>query len=281
MFTFFCSRRFCRLPQIKSANISVICGKYFMKIFFCSIILFFFTGFVFAQSKKPEVKPAPVGFAVVELFTSQGCSTCPAADKILSEAIAEARKNKKPVYAMSFHVDYWNRLGWKDPYSSVQFTFRQKNYSDALGEKEIYTPQLFVNGKTAFVGSDKKRLLAEIDKELIIPAKVTLQLSKSDSSAADTLWIDYVSSKTDKNYNLYVALVQRGIVTRVSKGENAGKMLAHDNVVRVFKTIPLLTLKGTLKIPVKKFTLNSNFSIYGYVQQKQTKKILGVAGFDL
>lgn len=234
-----------------------------------------------AQKKQQEKKQVTQqGFAVVELFTSQGCNTCPPADKILSEVIVEARINKKSVYAMSFHVDYWNKQGWKDPYSSLKFTNRQNNYSSVLGEREVYTPQIFVNGKTAFVGSDKKRLMIEIDKELKIPESVSLKLSKGDSSTVDTLWIDYVSSKTDKNFNLYVALVQRNIVTKVGKGENAGKTLTHDNVVRIFETIPLLSPNGKLKISAKKFSLNNTFSIYGYIQQKQTKQILTATGFD-
>lgn len=220
-------------------------------------------------------------FVVVELFTSQGCSTCPPADKLLSEVIADARKNRKPIYAMSFHVDYWNKSGWKDPYSKFQFTNRQNNYVSAMGEKEVYTPQVFVNGKMGFVGSDKKRLLSEADKELKTPAMVSLSLSKSDSSTTDTLFIKYTASKTDKNLNLYVALVQRGIITKIGKGENAGKTLKHDNVVRAFESVPLNSLKGTLKIPVKNLKLNANFSVYGYVQQKQTKKILAATGFDL
>lgn len=235
----------------------------------------------YAQKKQPKKKQIEQpGFAIVELFTSQGCNACTAADKILSEVIADARKNKKPVYAMSFHVEYWNKLGWKDPYSSLKFTNRQKNYSSVLGEREVYTPQIFVNGNTPFVGSDKKRLLSEIDKELKISPSVSLKLSRSDSTTTDTLRIDYVSSKTDKNFNLYIALVQRNIVTKVVKGENAGKTLTHDNIVRIFETIPLLSPSGELKISVKMFSLNNNFSIYGFIQQKQTKHILAATGFD-
>lgn len=220
-------------------------------------------------------------FAVVELFTSEGCYSCPPADKVLSEIIATARKNNQPIYAMSFHVDYWNRLGWKDPYSNFLFTNRQNNYSSALGEREVYTPQVFVNGKTSLVGSDKNKLLSKIDDELKNSSNIILKLIKNNLSSADTLFINYESSKTDKNYNLCVSLVQRGITSKVGRGENGGKTLYHDNVVRHFESIPLLFSKGTVKIPVKKFFLNSTFSVYGYVQQKQTKHVLAATGFDL
>jgi hypothetical protein len=245
---------------------------------------FFFFIFLFTVntiSIAQNIKKAAAPFAVVELFTSEGCSSCPPADKVLSEVIADARKNNKLVYAFSFHVDYWNRLGWKDPYSSFLYTSRQNNYSDVIGVREVYTPQVFVNGKTAFVGSDKKRLTTELEKELKLPAKLSLILSKNSISTSDTLFIDYESSKSDKNYNISLGLVQRGIVSNVGKGENSGKTLSHDNVVRVFETLPLNNVKGIIKIPVKKFSLNSNFSVYGYVQQKQTKEILAADGFDL
>jgi len=224
-------------------------------------------------------KDAFAGFAVVELFTSQGCHSCPPADKILSEIIAGARKSKKPVYAISYHVDYWNKLGWKDPYSSKSFTLRQNNYVSALGGKEVYTPQVFVNGKIAFVGSDPSRLNSEIEKALKSPAKVSLAITK-DSLLRDTLFVSYTSSKSDKNFSLVFSVVQRGVVTKVGKGENSGKTLTHDNVVRAFEIIPLSALNGNAKIPVKGLSLSSSFSLYSYVQQKQTKEILGVTGWD-
>lgn len=238
--------------------------------------------FSYQLTKAQSLKKIESGsFVVVELYTSEGCNTCPPAEKLLSELIFDARKNKKPIYAMEFHVDIWNRLGWKDPFSKFQFTYRQKNYTDALGEMEVYTPQVFVNGNKPFTGSDKKKLLSEIDKELKKPAGITLKLSKNFLSTADTLLIDYESSKTDKNMNVYVVLVERGLVSKIGKGENSGKTLTHDNVVRVLENTPLLSEKGTIKIPVTAFKLNPAFSIYGFVQQKLNKRVLAAAGFDL
>lgn len=230
-----------------------------------------------AQNLKEQ---STIGFAVVELFTSQGCSSCPAADKVLSEVINDARKNNKPVYAFSYHVDYWNKYGWKDPYSSMQFTRRQNNYVSALNADEVYTPQVFVNGKTYLLGSDKKKLQTEIDKELKAPVKQTLQISKSTILKADTLVLNYNTNKADKNYSLVVAVVQRGLTNKIGKGENSGKTLTHDNVVRVFEIFPVDSAKGIVQIPMKKFKAEKNCSLYAYVQQKQSKQILAVTGFD-
>ncbi len=230
--------------------------------------------------QQKQVAQINSGFAVVELFTSQGCRSCPAADKLLSEIIDDARKNNKPVYALSYHVDYWNKYGWKDPYSSFAFTKRQNNYIGALSGDEVYTPQVFVNGKTYFLGSDKKKLQSEIDKELKTPAKLTLQISKSTTNKTDTLVLNYTTTKADKNYSLVVAVVQRGLTTKIGKGENAGKTLSYDNVVRIFQIFPVESAKGTIQLALKKFKPEKNCSLIVYVQQKQSKQILAAAAFD-
>jgi hypothetical protein len=251
-----------------------------MKIKSGAFIFFLFCIVKIATAQnKPSAEIKYNGFAVVELFTSQGCNSCPAADKILSEVIADARKNKKPVFALAYHVDYWNKYGWTDPFSSFAFTKRQNNYVGATEETDVYTPQVFVNGKTNFVGSDKKRLLTEIEKELKTTSKILLTVSKN-TMINDTLVLNYNAGKTDKNFSLVVAIVERGLVTKVSKGENAGKTLINDNVVRAFEIFSLNQQKGAVKIPLKRLLPNTNFSLYAYVQQKQTKQILAAAGFD-
>ena len=94
-----------------------------------------------------QTQPQVAGFALVELFTSEGCSSCPSADQNLMRLVDEASKKKLPVYALSFHVDYWNRLGWTDPYSSKAFTDRQRTYAQVMKSDRVYTPQMIVNGK--------------------------------------------------------------------------------------------------------------------------------------
>ena len=104
--------------------------------------------------------------AVVELFTSQGCSSCPPADAVLSRVDELAREKKLSVYVLSFHVDYWNRLGWTDPYSDDEFTRRQNQYAGLFRSNRVYTPQMIVNGQTEFVGSDAKRATQAIRRAL-------------------------------------------------------------------------------------------------------------------
>src|SRR5689334_14081460 len=94
-------------------------------------------------------------FALVELFTSEGCSSCPPADRVLARLAAEARASGRRIFPLSFHVDYWNGLGWRDPWSTRTFTERQRNYARALGWR-TYTPQMVINGAEHFVGSDER-----------------------------------------------------------------------------------------------------------------------------
>jgi len=108
--------------------------------------------------------------AVIELFTSQGCSSCPPADKLLTETVNRAKAGQQSVYALSFHVDYWNRLGWSDPYSDARYSARQRQYARQLNTATIYTPQAVINGRQEFVGSNRTRLNTLLADALKHPA---------------------------------------------------------------------------------------------------------------
>src|ERR1700744_6104626 len=111
----------------------------------------------FINKRKVPVTDAGKGFAVIELFTSEGCSSCPPADALVARVQKES--NDKPVYILAFHVDYWNRLGWKDVFSSAEYSERQNQYARWLKLSSVYTPQIVVNGRTEFVGSEEANLL--------------------------------------------------------------------------------------------------------------------------
>jgi hypothetical protein len=219
-------------------------------------------------------------FAVIELFTSEGCNTCPPAEKIFNSISADAIKNHKNIFCLEYHVDYWNKLGWKDPYSSFQFTNRQQNYTSALGERELYTPMMFVNGETHFVGSDNAKANAAIDKSLKTPGTISLSI-KIDSLARDTAFVSFVSSSTDKNYFLRFAFTESNLVSKITKGENAGKTLSHENVVRIFFTVDMKEKIGTAKIPLKNFKPNSSCELIAFIQHKQSFKILAAARSEI
>ena len=132
-----------------------------MKDFKTFVILISVACFSFMAVSKKRVAD---GFAVVELFTSEGCSSCPPADELVARIQKE--NSDQPVYILSFHVDYWNNLGWKDPFSSAAYSKRQKEYANRLNLQSIYTPQVIVNGRTEFVGSDEGKMLNAIKSNL-------------------------------------------------------------------------------------------------------------------
>ncbi len=197
---------------------------------------------------------------VIELFTSQGCSSCPSADRLLSQVA-----DNKNVIALSFHVSYWNYLGWKDPYSREEFTKRQRNYGNQFNLQSIYTPQMVVNGSKEFVGSDKSKLnssLLTIDEQ--IPIKIG-EINQTDGA----LTFNYTIAGEVEGLVLNIALVERHVKNYVPRGENAGKTLAHDNVVRYFDTVTAKK-NGLLNIKIPEFTSNERLVIL-YLQDAQLK----------
>jgi hypothetical protein len=218
-------------------------------------------------------------FAVVELFTSEGCSSCPPADHVLSKIIDDAKKNHRNIFCLEYHVDYWNHGGWKDPFSKNQFTLRQNNYSAALKERELYTPQMIVNGEQEFTGSHEEEANSAIDKALKEPAKFLLATS-IDSVAGDSVYVHYVQSGTVENTSIHFTILEDGLRSKIGKGENSGKTLIHDHVVRIFYSFEAKEKTGTARIPLKGLTLNKDCSLIVFVQHKQTMKILAAAEKD-
>ncbi|HMH20282.1 MAG TPA: DUF1223 domain-containing protein [Puia sp.] len=170
------------------------------------------------------------GFAVIELFTSEGCSSCPPADVALSD-LAVAYPGK--VYALGFHVDYWDKLGWKDAYSSSDYTDRQKEYTRILRVRSSYTPQAIINGWHQMNGSDETQLKAAIEEELSKPVEKTIELHADFDGKKIKVSYKLINPGMDR---LNVALVQSHAESQVRAGENSGHTLQHVNIVRDFKT---------------------------------------------
>jgi hypothetical protein len=200
---------------------------------------------------------------VVELFTSQGCSSCPAADKNLSEILQRAAQEVRPVYALSFHVDYWNYIGWKDPYSNKEFTERQRQYAQQLNLHTMYTPQMIVNGSNEFVGSNR----GEAEKAITEAFKYTptYQLKINSIITTDEIaTIRYTLDKQPHGEVLNIAVVERNLENNITRGENQGRKLHHDNVVRSFQTTKL-NRNGEIDISIANINLQ-NSSVIIYVQ---------------
>jgi hypothetical protein len=172
------------------------------------------------------------GFALIELFTSEGCSSCPAADELVASL---PKRYPTGVYVLSFHVDYWDRLGWKDPFSNADYTRRQKEYNAALSPMpSIFTPQVIINGKMELVGSDESRIRAAIDGELAHTTNVSIE-ANAHSADGKTITVDYTLTGKSQGA-IQAALIQLDASTAVKNGENAGRQLHHTNIVRDLKT---------------------------------------------
>lgn len=233
-------------------------------------------------TEEPEMAGGSDGFAVVELFTSEGCSSCPPADRLLSELIEESRREGTRVLALAYHVDYWDRLGWPDRFADAAYTDRQRAYVKALGARNLYTPQMVVSGTTEFTGSDGDRARREIKDALEKPvsAPVTLEVKRGEGGAIVVRYSVMLPESVDmvSNASLHVALVEDGLASEVKKGENAGKTLQHDAVVRAFTTVkPGNVVHGTIEMKPPEDLKPENASVIAFVQHGKTMHIHGAA----
>ena len=218
-------------------------------------------------SAPPTTQPA--GFAIVELFTSEGCSSCPPADALMAELTDEARKSGTAIYGLEFHVDYWNGLGWKDPFSSADFSQRQSAYARHMNLANIYTPQMVVNGTAEFVGSDRSAAKRTIDKALssAVSTKVSLRPVLSSDTKNYDVTFTVQDAPVDTTFNL--ALVERGLTTDVKRGENGGQTLKHANVVRWFTSSAIKADgHGVVQVPKLPNSIESHLTLIGFVQMR-------------
>ena len=185
-------------------------------------------------SKKQDHLTKASDFAVLELFTSEGCSSCPPADALLARIQKEA--GDKPIYVLAYHVDYWNRLGWKDIFSNPQYSKRQYQYSRQLNS-QVYTPQLVINGKTTCIGSDEPAVNNAIRNAMSDPADISLNITGQLQSGK--MKLDYEVTGNTGNSQLLIAVVQKHAVSQVRRGENEGRTLSHAQIVRHLDTFDL------------------------------------------
>jgi hypothetical protein len=166
---------------------------------------------------------ATQGPIVLELFTSQGCSSCPPADQLLSKLASTGSLADRSIAPLSFHVDYWNDLGWADPYSQPAWTERQRQYARALGDDRIYTPELVVGGASGVIGSN----LAAVTRVIQRSARPALLATTSVWSKATVT----ITATAPADADVWIAVWEGDTSTKVTRGENSGETLGSDRVV--------------------------------------------------
>lgn len=177
----------------------------------------------FAAAAAP-IAAAQSGPVVVELFTSQGCNSCPPADELLG------RLARQPgILALSHHVDYWNYLGWTDPFSSKAATYRQKDYAMAMHQSGVYTPQMVIGGRRGEVGSNTRAVEIALAEARARPMPAIVALEKVPGRKVR---IVVEASPAVSSADLWLVLFDKQQSTRILRGENAGKTLTYHNVVR-------------------------------------------------
>lgn len=204
---------------------------------------------------------------LVELFTSQGCSSCPPADALLREL---ADDPDLPVIALSFHVDYWNYIGWEDPFSSAAWSARQRSYASARGSDRVYTPQLLIDGVDHSVGRNASRsraVIGRVAKEDKIQLEVEAKQDGNDIVVTTESW-----GEPDPDATILVALVQDEASTPVRSGENARRTLKNAFIVRTLR--PCKASESTCTVRFE--SESAEHHVVAWVQRQSTMEVLGV-----
>jgi hypothetical protein len=228
------------------------------------------------EASCQSVKSKPL--VIVELFTAEGCSSCPAADELLDEMSDILNKENKNVIGLSFHVTYWNKSGWEDPYSQEQFTERQKKYVSNLKLPQLYTPQAIVNGEEEFVGSNPIafRDLVTVASDKSPAYEITAEVTNEN----DKIFLNYELNRDPRNSVMNIAIVEKDVVHYIPRGENKGRTLKHTNVVRAFEIIAPQK-SGKVSITWPPGLEREKSSIILYTQNPKTLKVNGAIKLGL
>jgi len=224
---------------------------------------------------------------IVELFTSEGCSSCPPADALLAELDSRQPLGSAEVIALEEHVDYWDQQGWRDPFSSAIWTSRQYEYAGKLHNGTPYTPEMVVDGTQGFVGSRGAVARQEIEKAASVK-KTRIEISDispvQNKSVAFKVRVERLSSIAPRDTaEIVLAITESGLHSAVKAGENSGAELHHSPVVRELKVIGVMGNNGeegfqaqpSVKLDAK-WNLE-NLRAVVFVQEKKNRRILGAA----
>jgi hypothetical protein len=229
----------------------------------------------FGPSGAPSARDAvPV---LAELFTSEGCNSCPPADALLEVLSQQQPIDGVYVIALSEHVTYWDHQGWKDPFGSQQFTTRQQQYGLRFNLDSIYTPQLIIDGGHEVIGSDK-RAIERAFAQAASGSKPALHVAMTHGDGVVSASASGPALTTEKDGELWFAVAEDHLVVDVKRGENANRTLKHSGVVRVLQSAGGTgVVSGQVSIKLKPEWKRDNLRIVAFVQSKKTGRIVSVA----
>ncbi len=235
---------------------------------------------MFASGLPGRDAASPV---LVELFTSEGCSSCPPADALLQQLDRTQPVNGAQLIVLSEHVDYWNHIGWTDPYSSRFFSDRQSAYGSRFGLNSVYTPQMVVDGESEFVGNDSRLASKAVEKALARP-KVAVRISDLSLDGAKTLQAHVDTDALPETLkvrkaDVYLVVALNHAESQVLRGENSGRRLTHVGVVQSLTRIGSIeggkTFSQDVHMKLDPRTDPANLRVVAFIQQPCQKQVLG------
>ena len=233
---------------------------------------------------------------IVELFTSEGCSSCPPADALLSKLETQQPVAGAEIIALEEHVDYWDQLGWRDRFSSAEWTERQRNYAQVFRSGSVYTPQMIVNGSTEFVGSRARRggeIIEEAARQPVTVLNVAAATVANKQVAEVTVRVvNLDGARQNDQPEVWLAITETGLHSAVKGGENSGEDLHHASVVRKLQRLGSAAPKqggaagappffAGVKVSLDSGWKRENLRVVAFVQERRSLRIIGAAQVSL
>jgi hypothetical protein len=245
-----------------------------------------------ASGSRPPASVDALVPVVVELFTSEGCSSCPPADRLLADLHDKQPVKGAYIIALEEHVDYWNRLGWADPFSSADFSARQSGYAQAFGAGRVYTPQMVVDGWQEFVASDAQKARQAIVSSAQRPkAKISIVTSNSQKTSGKALAVavrvESLPNESTDPLEIWLAVTEDDLATNVLRGENAGRRLPHQAVVRrmlkfgEIRSRPVEASSWSKELRIDPAWDTTRLRLVAFLQEVRSRRIVGAAGLAL
>lgn len=259
--------------------------------FLGAAFLWFIFGMRHAQGTQADTSDAgnPVRPVVVELFTSEGCSSCPPADALLARLDDQQKLGNAEIIALEEHVDYWDQLGWRDPFSGPQWTARQQEYASSFSNEGVYTPQMVVDGRAEFVGSSQGKAKSAIVEAAQQP-KAEVALTGLEVGAEKThvrIAVTKLPSTASRDAQVWLAVTETGLHSNVKAGENSGEDLHHAAVVRSLRKIggakagKDVAYTAEQEVRLDSTWKRENLRVVVFVQDPKSRHILGAASLRL
>ena len=230
-----------------------------------------------ANEIKNPVSAAKKSFVLLELYTSEGCPTCPPADANLARLESEQPFTETEIVTLALHVDYWNSVTWKDKYSSPIFSRRQQLYTHALKTYSNFTPQMFVDGRTQLIGSDMSKARKAITEATKVP-KATVEIVPT----ADKFKVEITGVPIHENATVFLAVAEDNLASGVRGSGNSVIKPAHMSVVRELKSVGMLTaeqssLEIEFVLQIQSDWKKENLKLIVFVQENLSRRVLGVS----